>query len=418
MQGDATAQSSALVAFTADNVRSYRDPVTLSMQATRVANAEAVRDVRTASAAPERLLPVAGVFGANASGKSNILRVMSDMRSMVLYSFVNRTRGASSLRRPFLLDAEASERPSAFTVELILNGVWWQYGFEVDGQRVLREFAYHYPRARQALVFDRDANEVSFGAAFRSAGRAAFTASLAKEDATRCRVLDLLRAADLGLTDMEVVRPDAETLDRLRRVAKILQGDEEERDEFVIEYLVQLIHRGAEGDVLFELEDESMGTQVWVGLIGPILNALNTGCALLVDELDASLHPHLVTKLIDLFQSSLTNPRCAQLIFNTHDVNVLDGRHRHHLGRDQLWFTERGVSGETRLYSLADFKVRRDEPIGRHYLNGRYGGVPELNPVDFDLADVPGSPKTLPQRTGFSPGGHGLATVGTAPTPR
>ena len=432
MQGDAKAQSSALVTFKACNVRSYREPVTLSLQATRVANAEVVRDLRTASAAPERLLPAAGVFGANASGKSNVLRAMADMRATVLNSFVNRAQGASSRRRPFLLDAEASESPSEFVVELILNGVWWQYGFEVDGQKVVREFAYHYPRARQALVFERDADEVSFGAAFRSAGRsllpllrdnalllsicgaadnpqigplfdwwlnnlrlaasynrtgrAAFTASLGKKATSRSRVLDLLRAADLGLADMKVVKPDAETLDRLRRVAKSLQGDEEEGDEFIIEDLVQLIHRGAEGDVLFELEDESMGTQVWVGLVGPVLNALDTGCALLVDELDASLHPHLVTKLIDLFQSPLTNPQCAQLIFNAHDVNVLDGRHRYHLGRDQLWFTERGANGATRLYSLADFKARRDESIGRRYLSGRYGAVPELNPTDFSVA--------------------------------
>ncbi len=432
MQGEATAQPSALVAFTANNVRSYRDPVTLSLQATRVANAEVVRDVYTASAAPERLLPVAGVLGANASGKSNVLRAMADMRSTVLSSFVNRAGGASSCRRPFLLDAEASDSPSEFMVELILNGVWWQYGFEVDGQNVVREFAYHYPRARQALVFERDTDEVLFGAAFRSTGRsllpllrdnalllslcgaadnaqigplfdwwennlrlatsynrtgrAAFTASLGKKATTRSRVLDLLRAADLGLTDMQVVTPDAETLDRLRWVAKTLQGDEEEGDEFVIEEQIQLIHRGAEGGVLFEPEDESMGTQVWVGLVGPVLDALNTGCALLVDELDASLHPHLVTKLVDLFQSPLTNPRCAQLIFNAHDVNVLDGRHRYHLGRDQLWFTERGANGETRLYSLADFKARRDESIGRRYLSGRYGAVPELNPTDFSVA--------------------------------
>ena len=191
-------------------------------------------------------------------------------------------------------------------------------GFEVDGQKVVREFAYHYPRARQALVFERDADEVSFGAAFRSAGRsllpllrdnalllsicgaadnpqigplfdwwlnnlrlaasynrtgrAAFTASLGKKATSRSRVLDLLRAADLGLADMKVVKPDAETLDRLRRVAKTLQGDEEEGDEFVIEEQLQLIHRGAEGGVLFEPEDESMGTQVWVGLVGPVLD--------------------------------------------------------------------------------------------------------------------------------------------------
>ena len=432
MHGDAMVQTSALVTFKARNVRSYRDPVMLSLQATRVANAEVVRNLRTASAAPERLLPVAGVFGANASGKSNILRAVADMRNVVLSSFGHRTRGASSLHRPFLLDANASDSPSEFMVELILNGVWWQYGFEIDSQRVLREFAYHYPRGRQALVFEREADEVSFGDAFRSAGRnlypllrdnalllsisgaadnaqigplfdwwlgnlrlatsgnrtgrATFTAGLAKNDATRRRVLDLLCAADLGLSDLQVVRPDAETLDRLKRAARIIQGDQETDDGFFIEDVVQLFHRGSEGGVPFDPEDESMGTRVWVGLVGPILDALDGGCVLLVDELDASLHPLLVAKLISLFQSPLTNPKCAQLIFNSHDVTALDNRHPLGLGRDQLWFTERDPDGATRLFSLADFKARRDESTGRRYLSGRYGAVPELNPVDFDLA--------------------------------
>ena len=432
MHGEAMAATSALVTFTAHNARSYRHPVTLSLQATRVANAEVVRDLLTASANPERLLPVAGVFGANASGKSNILKAMADMRAMVLTSFANRARGVSTFHRPFLLDGDAAEGPSEFLVELILNGIWWQYGCEVDDQRVLREFAYHYPRGRQALVFERDVDEVSFGAVFRSAGRSllplmrenalllsicgaaenvqigplyqwwsdnlllatstnrtvrsAFTAGLAKDDAARRRVLDMLRAADLGLTDLLVVRPDAETLDRLRRLAKSLQRDEEGEDEFVIEDQVQLIHRSAQGEVRFEPEAESMGTQVWVGLIGPVLQALDMGSVLLVDELDACLHPLLVAKLVDLFQNPKTNPNCAQLIFNTHDVSVLDNRDRCGLGRDQLWFAERDQDGATRLYSLADFRVRRDESIGRRYLGGRYGAVPELNPVDFDLA--------------------------------
>ena len=118
--------SQALIEFRARNVRSYRDEVSLSLHATRLSNKEVVRDLQTASAAPERLLPVAGVFGANASGKSTIFKAMADMRTVVLGSFRQGTRDTAIHRHPFLLDTECEEGPSEFRVELILNGVWWQ----------------------------------------------------------------------------------------------------------------------------------------------------------------------------------------------------------------------------------------------------------------------------------------------------
>ena len=101
----------------------------------------------------------------------------------------------------------------------------------------------------------------------------------------------------------------------------------------------------------------------------------------MVDELDASLHPHLVQRLIAIFQEPDTNPRCAQLIFNAHDVTILGHSARRTLGRDQIWFTEKKADGTTTLYPLADFRPKRDEALGRRYLQGRYGGVPVLGPA-------------------------------------
>ena len=424
--------SQALIEFRASNVRSYRDEVSLSLHATRLSNKEVVRDLQTASAAAERVLPVAGVFGANASGKSTILKAMADMRAVVLGSFRQGTRGTAIHRHPFLLDTECEEGNSEFRVELILNGVWWQYGFEIDNKRVYREFAYHYPRGRQALVFEREGEVLAFGAVFRSIGkairpllrenalllsiigaiedeqigplfnwwlsnllmatsdnravRAAFTARLVKIDTSRDRVLELLRAADLGLTDAEVVKPDADMLERLRTAVRLIRDEEIGDGEIVIEDVVQLSHRGKDGTIALDPVFESIGTQVWVGLIGPVLDALDRGAVLLVDELDASLHPLLVGRLVELFQSPRTNPRCAQLIFNAHDITLLEGYQPCELGRDQIWFAEKCDDGASRIFSLADYRARRDESIGRRYLRGRYGAIPKLSPAGFDRA--------------------------------
>ena len=427
-------RANALVAFKVRNVRSYRDATTLSMQATRVAKADVVRTLQTASAAPERVLPVAGVFGANAAGKSTILKAIADMRAVVLGSFKNAQAGVH--RRPFLLNPKRPHATSEFAVDLILDGVWWQYGFEFDDERILREFAFHYPHARQALVFERDRDTLSFGPAFRALGtslrklirenslllsiigaaaenaisplfqwwqpnawlaaaynraeRTAFTANSFETDASRARALQLLRGADLGLADVKVVPPDHETVDRMKRAMRVLLGDEANDEEAALETFdeVRLVHGEGTG-VTFELADESMGTLVWFGLIGPVLDALDRGRLLLLDELDASLHPLLANKLIELFQSPDTNPHCAQLIFNAHDTTLLDDKSRLALGRDQIWFANRDDGGASRLVPLADFKARRDESVGRRYLRGRYGGTPNLDALHLERAREP-----------------------------
>jgi len=130
------------------------------------------------------------------------------------------------------------------------------------------------------------------------------------------------------------------------------------------------------------LRDESIGTQKLFALAGPILSTITRGYVLLVDELDARLHPNLSAKIVQLFNSKPTNPNNAQLLFNTHDTNLLtSGNFR----RDQIWFTEKNRYGEATLYSLADFKtdqVRKDEDFEANYIRGKYGAVPYLG--DFN----------------------------------
>ena len=454
-QTDSPPAANALLSFTARNVRSYWDEVNLSLLGTRLSDADVVRELTIAGTpAPVNVLPVAGIFGPNASGKSTILRAIADMRTIVLGSFRRGDRESKLPRHSFLLHSEAPERPSRFAVDLVLNGVRWQYGFDIDDHRVLDEYAYHYPKGRQALAFrrNRDGGEPSFGPAFRSFGRAlarlvrknalllsvagaleggsseerpgsanllgplftwfrtnlllmdsgnglervAYTADRLRHPEQRAAILDLLQAADLGITDIERVEPDPEVAERVERALRVLHGLEEESGtrkgkqfQVLSGDLVRLHHTGTEGPTPIKAVHESQGTRAWVSMLGPLLDTLRTGSTVLVDELDGSLHPHLVREFIRLFQNRGTNPRYAQLIFNAHDPTILGDSGGRSLGRDQIWLTEKKADGATTLYSMAEFRPKRDEALAKRYLQGRYGGVPVLDPAEFREAADP-----------------------------
>jgi AAA15 family ATPase/GTPase len=150
---------------------------------------------------------------------------------------------------------------------------------------------------------------------------------------------------------------------------------------------VRLLHEGVAGPVELEPVDESLGTRVWFGIIGPVVSALASGSVFLADEIDASLHPALVTHLIRLFRDEATNPNRAQIIFNSHDATLLpDTKDDRLLGRDQIWFTEKSSDGSTRLYPLTDLEPRKQEAVGKRYLAGRYGATPILSEQEFAAA--------------------------------
>ena len=139
------------------------------------------------------------------------------------------------------------------------------------------------------------------------------------------------------------------------------------------------VHRGEGEPVTFDLEEESAGTQTWFRLIGPAFAALRFGRVLLLDEIDASLHPRLSARLIEIFQDPLTNARGAQLVFTSHDTSLLNS-----LNRDEVWLTEKAPAATTRLVGLAEFggeRVRKSQNLERAYLQGRFGAVPEVDQV-------------------------------------
>ena len=379
MMEQVASNASVLLSFRAENIRSFRDELEFSMLETSLSDRDVVRQVAWREGGkPVGVLPVAGIFGSNASGKTNVLRAMSDMRAHVLHSFRHASPTGGVPNRPFRLDPATEVAPSCFEIELVLEGVRHEYGFRIDKKRVIEEWAYRYPRGRSALLFRRDHDETELGAGERAKGRAvrellrpnalylstaasanhplllplydwfernlllaqansrsyrqALTTQLLEDPARRDQVLALLRAADLGITGASLREIDEKMRERLEQAVQILSGQEADGDgggadaqvEFE-EFEVRLTHRGAAGDVELSSIDESLGTLVWFGLVGPVIEALADGSVLLADELDASLHPALVEQLIRLFQRPESNPNRAQLLFNSHDVTVLGG---------------------------------------------------------------------------------------------
>lgn len=431
-------QASVLLSFRAANARSFRDEFELSLLATGVAERNYVRRVGwREGGSPVSVLPVAAIFGANGSGKSNVVKVMDDMRWQVLHSFRHGDPSGGMVRRPFLLDPASRTSPTRFEVDIVLEGVRHEYGFSFDDERVLEEWAFRYPKGRAAVLFQRDGRDIEVGSVERSKSRAvvellrdnalylstaatanhpvllplyqwfgrnlllaeadsrpfrqALTTQMLNDEQRREHVLSLLQAADLGVTGAKKHEPDPVMQERLRRAVRILSGVDEDSDNddgpAFEELGVRLTHRGIDRDIELDAEDESLGTRVWFGLIGPVVHALESGSVFLADELDASLHSALVAELVRLFQDPLTNPLRAQLIFNSHDASLLgDAIGERLLGRDQIWFTEKRNDGTTKLYPLVDLEPRKQEAIGKRYLAGRYGGTPILSHDEFAAA--------------------------------
>ncbi|WP_214108717.1 AAA family ATPase [Acrocarpospora catenulata] len=417
-----------LIRFEVANFRSILDAVELSMVAID-RDRDAARPIPNLG---ESLLPVAAIFGPNASGKSNIIAALTWLRTAVRDSL--RFWDDEIPVEPFAFSA-GEHRPSEFAVESVISGVRFEYLLELDRREVVYEALFHYPEKKRRRIFERDGSEFKLqrGLGNLSGTRELLTPrSLALSIARRFDeplvsdfIRNLLATQTLGLTSHDKRRrdvgahlattrwfendsdheqlslPGLEELDsradRAQALALLRLADLGIDDVVVdeIPYLgsdsgaslpsrrrrVRLVHRLAQETVPFEFSAESEGTRTWYRLIGPVLGALRSGSLLLFDELDASLHPTLSMELIRLFHDPLTNPRGAQLIFTSHDTSLLN-----HLNRDEVWLTEKAPDGTTRLGALAEFageRVRKSQNLERAYLHGRFGALPDADRTEL-----------------------------------
>ncbi|GHK04549.1 hypothetical protein SY2F82_63460 [Streptomyces sp. Y2F8-2] len=405
-----------LLSFRVANHRSIRDEMELSLAASEL-DGRFARDTGVRSRGKElKTLPVVGIFGANASGKSNVLLAMHFMRRAVRESFAEWGKDPGVPREPFTLDPRARQDTSLFEADLLLptggERIRYTYGFELSDERVEAEWLHAYPSGRRQVWFDREADRpAEDGGEIRFPSRGLRGAKEAYVSLTRPNSLFLTVAAAMNHPQLSaihrwfqdnlwLVAGGEDVEERTHWTRELIGGaDSDLRDRFatwlraadlgIADLTVDpetgdpvFLHQAADGGSkpLDFWTEESLGTHAWFAFLGPLLHVLDRGGTLLVDELDSSLHPLLAAEVIRILQDPEVNPRSAQLVFTTHDATLLGPTVAERpLDRDQVWITLKNRTGETELYPLtAARKVRNDENLVRRYLQGSYGGVPRL----------------------------------------
>lgn len=421
-----------LIAFTIKNYKTFRERTVFSLVAANYD--KETRETENVILIPEfdlRLLKSSVVYGANASGKSKLFEALGFMQEFLVRSMQLALKPTLSNAVSFKLDTESESLPSEFEVVFLSNKKIFRYGFEFLPGKIISEWLYLRSHKKEMEVFSRRGNDFQTHRSLFKRGKniiregfvrenalcvtvaATFneemalevlgwfknlqifsglyedtfinsTLSMIAEDERKQKVLNFLYAADLGILDIYL------TSSASTGQNDPFNSDEYKRrlvDDLDLFYEVKTVHKKFCGSevvkekVIFSMDsDESSGTRKFFALAGPVIRALETGSILVVDELDSKLHPKLVLKIAELFNSVLTNPRNAQLVFNTQSTHLLSSDI---FRRDQIWFVEKDRFGAAKLFSLVEIKVRRTDKFENDYLEGRYGGMPYLGEFDY-----------------------------------
>ena len=416
-----------IVQFTVGNFLSFNAKQVLNLEAKGIS--ELKTNICTFKA--EKILRSMVIYGANSSGKSNLIKAMERMREVVLSSV--RLNDSDELEySPFLLSIETDSLPTFFEIIFWKESIRYRYGFEYNLRQIENEWLFagkseksektlfirtiegiavdaKYkegvgiesktnnnrlfvslvaqlggPISKQILEFFKNYNVLS---GLDHNDYKGFTTRMLHKNLNGCEEsLELYQKLKLGFQDIKAIESDfnlseiPENLtDELRiKLVKDLTGKRN--------ISLKTVHNkyDKQGEivdfVLFDkLKNESEGTNKIIDLSGPIFDTLKFGKVLIIDELDAKLHPLITMRIVELFNSPISNTKNAQLIFATHDTNLLG---EELFRRDQIWFTEKDEHEQTELYSLYDFnlpdgsKVRNDSNLEKNYIRGRYGAIP------------------------------------------
>lgn len=420
----------AIVQFLVENYRSIKEQRMLVMHSAAIKDTAAFTMLRNG----EKLLPAAAIYGANSSGKSNVIRAIQLMDSMIIKS-IRLNDGEELPYNPYLFNSESRKSPTLFEMTFIADGHKYRYGFEYTQNKIIGEWLYEILKTKSSTFFLRtedgigvDANLYPEGVGLENRtnenrlflsvsaqlggvvakrimkffknnlnvisgldtdGYDFFTKiSLHENRSFVSQMKDFYQKIGLGFEGVKITK---EVFDP-SQLPKDLPNDMRSslsRELSGKSMLVALSEHpiyNEKGDIIdhgtFDLEEiESAGTVKLFGLSGPIFDTLASGSILVVDELDAKMHPLISQYVVRLFNSRDTNPRGAQLIFNTHDTNLLS---KNVLRRDQIWFTEKNEQEETDLYRLMDVVMpnnqapRNDANLERNYIAGRYGAIPYI----------------------------------------
>lgn len=426
-----------LVNFRVENFKSYKDLSEFSMEATKLKN---LKESNTFTVSNLSLLTSAVIYGANASGKSSILDALKLMKAIIKNS-VDIDKSKHYIAKPFLLSKETEKKETTFEIELIIGAAIYRYGFKINiDSRISKEWLYHKnlkPRARYTSLFDRNEDDISISSNFKEGNQLiektrdnalflsvvgqfngevsqsiiewmdklnilsntksemfkGYSFSKLDDDAFKEKMVSLIKSADTGIHNIlksnisfdELAMENAD----LKNLPDFILDKIKENGMSTIKTEHIQYHEGNKFHKIktFELDFESDGTQKLLALTAPIIDTLESGTVLVIDELDNSLHTELVESIIELFNSELTNPNNAQLIFTTHDTNLLNQKL---FRRDQIWFAQKNILGQSELYSLVEYgkgKVRDDLALERNYLDGKFGAIPYINSLVYEAND-------------------------------
>ncbi|TRU50851.1 MAG: ATP-binding protein [Microcystis aeruginosa Ma_QC_Ch_20071001_S25] len=425
-----------LIEFSVGNYRSFKDVVTLSMVAADEATGNDELDKNNVFKVNQNfsLLKSAAIYGANASGKSNLILALYFMQSFVINSSKLQITDKINLEK-FRLSSETEDKPSFFKIVFHLDNKIYEYSFEVTQERVISEGLSCTPKTRKTNIFSREKDKIkysksllkgkdvkyltkkntlflSIAAQFNDplAGKILLWFSrlkiisgsqfenlrqlsldyLSREPNLKNEIVFLIKKLDLSIKDMSI-EVGRTSLDNFHKDIPDRVKNKEFRLDNYIYNSIETYHEkyDLEGRIIglesFQMnKHESRGTQKIFALLAPVLSALKKSEVLIIDELDSLLHPLMAIAIIGLFNSKITNPKNAQLIFATHDVNLLSNQL---FRRDQIWFTEKNRQEATDLYSLVEFDIDNNASFEQDYIQGRYGAIPFIGDLSKVIGD-------------------------------
>lgn len=387
-----------LLSFTVSNYRSFKNKKTLDLSA---ANVKEYEDSLT-KVGDTAILPSAVLYGANSSGKSNLIGSFRAFLTTV-YNSASYNSSEELPMFPFLFDEDSRTKPCSFEIELLIDGDYYRYGFSATKEKVAEEYLYFKTgnKGREKCLFVRSEDGIGVTAHYKSTedmvertrNNALF---LSVADAFNDRIAGLIMRELKGFAIFDGDKSEA-------LASKAISITDEELNEFLAKFKLgfdsikkvdnpsikaitthKVYNTAGEvtGEISMALSDsESNGTNKLFDMAPIFVKALANRRVLIIDKFGSSMHPMITRLLISMFNSKETNPMGSQLIFTTHDTNLLDNKF---LRRDQIWFTEKDETAATDLYSLVEFKdasgvkVRNDRSYEKDYINGKYGAIPYL----------------------------------------
>jgi AAA15 family ATPase/GTPase len=415
-----------LLEFRVTNFRSINECQVFSMVAGTATQKSSKYSIATENNFAPFVLNASCLVGSNGAGKSSLVNAIDFFTDFVRDSSARMTEGDVIEVKPFKLD-DAAGLKSEFEIRFVVNGTYYQFGFLADSERIYEEWLYtrnREPGSRNRTVFQRiyledesnyvwdmkdslkgekeqwkkatrknalflstavQLNSEQLKEPYEWIGRhlrvihtpteisTSFTAKSCKVPEYKHKIMDLIRSADLNIEDILV---EEKEMDIPKPFLDIVNDDTLKKLKARSHQVLELttVHSKSDGSpVQFDLAEESGGTQAIIALAGPLVDVLENGYTLVADELQNSLHPHALLHLVRMFSNPALNKKGAQLIFTTHDKNILSELHR-----DQIWVVSKNDRKSSDIYPLSDFNVRGEEAFGKSYLAGKFGGLPRL----------------------------------------